>query len=415
MTATTSPELASQLSKLNAAQNAYASQFVGELLAAACQRGVSDVHLHPTASGLEVRWRIDGVLQPVGTFPPGETADVVSRLKVLAGLLTYRTDVPQEGRLGQESGVRGQEPGDKSKIEMRVSTFPTLYGERAVVRIFAAGGRFLYPEELGLPADVLSGLLHKLEETSGALLITGPAGSGKTTTAYAAVRHLARKVAGSKSLVSLEDPIEVAIPGVAQSQVNVAAGFDLATGLRSLMRQDPEVILVGEIRDRPAAETAFQAALTGHLVLSTFHASNCTSALSRLADMGIEPYLLRSGLRGILSQRLLRKLCNCSLPIDRDEQKLGLSMNSGRIAGKCEACSHTGYSGRMLLAELLPPLEGDLAAAVLARRDSQALFSSAVRAGLIPLFHRALEAVESGQTDPAEVRRVLGFEVSGSI
>jgi type II secretory ATPase GspE/PulE/Tfp pilus assembly ATPase PilB-like protein len=410
VTTTTAPHLAAQLGKLNAAQNAYASQFVSELLAAACQQGASDVHLHPTVSGLEVRWRIDGVLQPVGTFPSGEAADVVSRLKVLAGLLTYRTDVPQEGRLCEASGV-GFPPAQK--IEMRVSTFPTLYGERAVVRIFAAEGRFLYPEALGLPEEVHAGLLRKLDETSGALLVTGPAGSGKTTTAYAAVRHLARKVAGSKSLVSLEDPIEVAIPGVAQSQVNVAAGFDLAAGLRSLMRQDPEVILVGEIRDRPAAETAFQAALTGHLVLTTFHASNCTSALSRLADMGIEPYLLRSGVRGVLSQRLVRKLCTCSQPIEREEQKLGLPISAGRVAGKCEACSATGYSGRLVLAELLPPLEGDLATAVLARRDSQALFATAVHAGLIPLFTRACQAVEAGQTDPAEIRRVLGFEVPG--
>lgn len=421
MTTTSAPLLAAQLGKLNAAQNAYASQFVSGLLAAACEQGASDVHLHPTASGLEIRWRIDGVLQPVGTFPSGEAADVVSRLKVLAGLLTYRTDVPQEGRLGEGEVGRSSAPshdkatGQPTKVEMRVSTFPTLYGERAVVRIFAAAGRYLYPEDLGLPEDVLAGLLRKLEETSGALLITGPAGSGKTTTAYAAVRHLARKVAGSKSLVSLEDPIEVAIPGVAQSQVNAAAGFDLAAGLRSLMRQDPEVILVGEIRDRPAAETAFQAALTGHLVLTTFHASDCTSALSRLADMGIEPYLLRSGVRGILSQRLVRKLCSCAQPIEREEQKLGLPVTSGRVAGKCEACSGTGYSGRLVLAEILPPLEGELATAVLARSDSQALFSTAASAGLVPLFKRACQAVEAGQTDPAEIRRVLGFEVPGPL
>ena len=178
------------------------------------------------------------------------------------------------------------------------------------------------------------------------------------------------------------------------------------------MRQDPEVILVGEIRDRPAAETAFQAALTGHLVLTTFHASNCTSALSRLADMGIEPYLLRSGIRGVLSQRLVRRLCACSQPIEREEQKLGLPVGSGRVAGKCGACSLTGYSGRLVLAELLPPLEGELATAVLARRDSQSLYSAAVSAGLIPLFTRACQALEAGQTDPTEIRRVLGFEIS---
>lgn len=406
MNTTSAPQLAAQLSKLNASQNAYASQFVSELLAAACQQGASDIHLHPTASGLEVRWRKDGVLLPIGTFPAGEAADVVSRLKVLAGLLTYRSDVPQEGRL---SGV-GFQPAQATKIEMRVSTFPTLYGERAVIRIFAAEGRFLFPEDLGLPEDIHVGLLRKLEETSGVLLVTGPAGSGKTTTAYAALRHLTRLAAGSKSLVSLEDPIEVAIPGVAQSQVNVAAGFDLATGFRSLMRQDPEVILVGEIRDRPASETAFQAALTGHLVVTTFHASNCTSALSRLADMGIEPYILRSGIRGLLSQRLVRRLCSCSQSIKSDAQKLGLPVKTGRAAGKCEACIFTGYSGRLVLAELLPPLEGELAAAVLARRDSQALFSLAVSAGLVPLFARACQAVETGQTDPAEIRRVLGFD-----
>jgi len=406
------PPIAAELAKLNASQNAYATQFVSELLAAACQQGASDVHLHPTASGLEIRWRIDGVLQPVGTFPPGEAADVVSRLKVLAGLLTYRTDVPQEGRLSQESEVRSQ--GSEGQVEMRVSTFPTLYGERAVVRIFAAAGRFLYPEALGLPDDVLAGLLRKLDETSGALLITGPAGSGKTTTAYAAVRHLARKVSGSKSLVSLEDPIEVAIPGIAQSQVNSAAGFDLAAGLRSLMRQDPEVILVGEIRDRPAAETAFQAALTGHLLLTTFHASNCTSALSRLADMGIEPYLLRTGIRGVLSQRLVRRLCTCSSPIESEDQKLGLSIASGRIPGTCDACSGTGYAGRLVLAELLPPLEGELATAVLSRQDSSSLFSIAIKAGLVPLLRRACQSVAVGQTDPSEIRRVLGFETPGS-
>lgn len=408
---TSTSQLASQLVKLDASQNAYATQFVEQLLAAACQRGASDVHLHPSAVGLEVRWRMDGVLQLVGVFPPGEAADVVSRLKVLAGLLTYRTDVPQEGRV-QEIGVKSQDTGvtsQASKVEMRVSTFPTLYGERAVVRLFAAQGRFLYPEDLGLPGDVHDELLRKLSETSGALFITGPAGSGKTTTAYSAVRHLARTSGGTKSLVSLEDPIEMALEGVAQSQVNPAAGFDLPTGLRSLMRQDPEVILVGEIRDRPTAETAFQAALTGHLVLTTFHASNCTSALSRLADMGIEPYLLLSGVRGIISQRLLRRLCSCAKTIERDEQKLGLAIAAGRSAGKCDACLSTGYSGRLVIAEILPPLDGELAAAVLVRRDSQELEAAALRAGLVPLLARACRAVEAGETDSAEIRRVLGL------
>jgi type II secretory ATPase GspE/PulE/Tfp pilus assembly ATPase PilB-like protein len=167
---------------------------------------------------------------------------------------------------------------------------------------------------------------------------------------------------------------------------------------------------VGEIRDRATAEAAFQAALTGHLVLTTFHANNCTGALNRLADMGIEPYLLRSGMRGIFSQRLVRHLCACGAPIKSEEQKLGLPIAAGRTAGKCEQCSRTGYMGRLVLAEVLPSLEGELAAAVLARSDSQELQAAALRAGLVPLLARACQAVESGQTDAAEIRRVLGFD-----
>jgi hypothetical protein len=224
---------------------------------------------------------------------------VVARLKVLAELLTYRTDVPQEGR------IRGG-PGD---VEMRVSTFPTLFGEKAVVRLFAGPGRFLRPEDLGLPPEIRATLGRLLGETSGAILLAGPAGSGKTTTIYACLRELVAASAGTRSLATLEDPIEVAVPGVAQAQVNPAAGFDLGAGLRSLLRQDPEVIAVGEIRDRATAEVAFQAALTGHLVLSTFHAGSAAGVVGRLSDMGIEPYVLRSGVRAIICQRLVRTLC----------------------------------------------------------------------------------------------------------
>lgn len=409
VTAATAPTIAEELARLAPAQTTYATQFVELLLAGARARNASDVHLHPLPEGLEIRWRIDGVLQPVGTFPRGGATDVVAKLKVLAGLLTYRTDLPQEGRIGNHS-LEQPEQITAENVEMRVSTFPTLYGERAVVRLFAGQGRYLYPEELGLPSDVQAALPKILSETSGAVLMTGPAGSGKTTSAYACLRHLARQSQGMKSLVSLEDPIEVAVAGVSQSQINPAAGFDYATGLRSLMRQDPEVILVGEIRDKPTAETAFQAALTGHLVLSTFHAADAAGALSRLADMGIEPYLLRSGLRGVINQRLMRRLCSCAVPANHEQQKLGLSIARAQVALGCEKCLQTGYSGRMVLAELLPPLEGELAAAVLERRDSRALQTAALAAGMTSLLQGACRLVETGQTAAAEVRRVLGFE-----
>jgi type II secretory ATPase GspE/PulE/Tfp pilus assembly ATPase PilB-like protein len=392
MTASLPNDVSAELGKLDSSSPLYATQFVDLLLAAARDTGASDVHLHPQvgrsmASSYDVRWRIDGVLQTLGEFPRGSAADIVARLKVLAGLLTYRTDVPQEGRIRGELAP--------ASIEMRVSTFPTLHGERAVVRLFAGQSQFLYPQDLGLPQEIETALLQLLGETSGAVLITGPAGSGKTTTAYTCVREVVRGGQGGRSVVSLEDPVEMALPGVSQSQVQPAAGFDLATGLRSLMRQDPEVILVGEIRDRPTAETVFQAALTGHLVLSTFHAGSAAGGISRLIDMGIEPYLLRSGVRAMQHQRLVRRLCACA-------------------SAGCAECRHTGYRGRLVLAELLPPLVAELGEAVLARRDAVELARLAVAAGMIAISQRARSAVEAGATDQAEVRRVLGISDAGA-
>jgi len=291
---------------------------------------------------------------------------------------------------------------------MRVSTFPTLHGERAVVRLFAGGASYSFVNELGLPAEVEQALTQSLGETSGAILLTGPAGSGKTTTAYACLRQIARQSGYSRNLVTLEDPIEVALAGVSQSQVQPAAGFTLSTGLRSLMRQDPEVFLVGEVRDRETAETVFQAALTGHLVISTFHAGSAPGALSRLLDMGIEPYLLTSGLRTVVHQRLVRRLCDCSQS-STNADFLGLPVSAAKKAAGCERCRHTGYLGRLVLAELLPPIAGNLRQAVLERRDTAELAGIAAHAGMATLSRRACTAVEAGLTDPAEVRRVLGF------
>ncbi len=288
-----------QLTALNAAADSYAADFVDAVLGAGHQLGASDIHLRPTGEGLDVAVRIDGVLQDWGVFPTGKVSDVVTRLKVLAELLTYRTDVPQEGRVRNPPFA----------AEVRVSSFPTLHGEKVVVRLFAAGAQYPFVESLGLPDVIQNRLLRLLDETAGAILITGPAGSGKTTTAYACVRDIVRRSSGGRSVATLEDPVEVAIAGAAQSQVNARAGFDLAAGLRSMLRQDPEVILVGEMRDPATAGVALQASLTGQLVLTTFHASSAASAISRLLDMGLEPYMVRSGILAVISQRLVRKLC----------------------------------------------------------------------------------------------------------
>jgi general secretion pathway protein E len=401
---TTASAFRQRLAALDPAGPRFAVEVVDLLLAEARTLGASDVHLLPTPDGLDARWRVDGVLEPAATLPAAVAPNVVARLKVLSDLLTYRTDAPQEGR------IRGA-PGD---VELRVSTFPTLHGEKAVVRLFAASGRYLRPDDLGLPPEVRSALGRLLGETSGAILLAGPAGSGKTTTLYACLRELVASSAGRRSLATLEDPIEVAGPGVAQSQVNPAAGFDLATGLRSLLRQDPEVIAVGEVRDRPTAEVAFQASLTGHLVLSTFHAGSAAAALGRLADMGIEPYLLRSGLRAVVCQRLVRRLCPCARDSDDPRHRLGLDVARARVADGCPACRGTGYLGRLVLAELLLPDAGEVARAILDRPDVARLESAALRSGMVGLADRARHAVEAGLTDPAEVRRVLGFGEPGN-
>jgi type II secretory ATPase GspE/PulE/Tfp pilus assembly ATPase PilB-like protein len=383
---------------MDSASETYATGFVHELLSVAQQVQASDVHLQPVQEGLRVCWRLDGVLQFLGIFPPGQATSVVSRLKVLSDLLTYRTDVPQEGRIREVS-----------EVEMRVSTFPTLFGERAVIRFFGAHEELRYLEQLRLPDPIPVRLNRLLAETSGGLLITGPAGSGKTTTIYACLRELVRATSGGRSVVSLEDPIEVAVEGVAQSQVNEPAGLTLATGLKSLLRQDPEVIMVGEIRDRDTAEVCMQASLTGQLVITTLHTGRAAGAISRLMDMGIEPYLLRSGLLAILSQRLVRCLCQCSRPLSEASQRLGLPVSGGQIAVGCEACRGTGYRGRRVLAELLELNSEEMGNAVLQRSDATCLHSQAIANGMTPLWTRAIEAVEAGWTSPREVRRVLGF------
>jgi type II secretory ATPase GspE/PulE/Tfp pilus assembly ATPase PilB-like protein len=385
---------------------AFSPELVDRALDAAREVGASDLHAQPTSTGLELRWRVDGVLQLVGSLPSTMSANFLARLKVLADLLTYRTDVPQEGRLRGVAGL--------TDVEMRLSTFPTLHGEKAVVRFFGSERQYLRVAELGLPEEITARLRALLAETSGAILVTGPAGSGKTTTLYACLREIAAEADGGRSLASLEDPIEVEVPGVAQSQTSEKAGFDLATGLRFLLRQDPEVILVGEIRDRTTAEVAIQAALTGHLVLSSFHAGSAAGAISRLGDMGIEPYLLRSGVLAIISQRLARRLCDCARPSTSHEDFLGLELTAARVPVGCEACHGAGYRGRIVLAEMLSVDSSAIGRAILSRSDAAQIEQLAVSAGMISRWQRACAAIEAGLTSPGEVRRVLGFADPGS-
>lgn len=392
-------EIGELLRSLEIASADYATQFVDHLLHAALAAGASDVHLQPTQTGLDVLWRRDGVLQRIGEFPSGESTDVVTRLKVLAELLTYRSDTPQEGRIRSP----------QSSAEMRVSTFPILYGERAAVRIFAGASHHLYVGDLGFPGSIVSELQQQLQVTSGAILITGPAGSGKTTTAYACLRQLVQDGQQTRSILTLEDPIEVAVNGIVQAQVNENAQLDLAHGLRSLLRQDPEVLLVGEIRDRQTAEVTMEASLTGHLVLTTFHAGSAATAISRLLDMGIEPYLLQSGIQGILSQRLLRRLCECKQLVTEEKDRMGLDIDQSFRAVGCDKCQGIGYRGRIAVAELLTPAPSEMGRAILSRRSAAELQELAEQSGLVTCWQRAFQAVRAGDTSAAEVRRVFGL------
>jgi type II secretory ATPase GspE/PulE/Tfp pilus assembly ATPase PilB-like protein len=337
---------------------------VERLLAEARARGASDLHLDPAEDGVEVTVRRDGVLERVEALQRDLGPRVVGRLKALAGLLAYRTDVPQEGRIAGPGG------------EARVATFPTLLGERVAVRFDAQECEPGPLPALDLPPDTLAALARAIREPDGVVLLTGPAGSGKTTTLYSCLRELCAETP-RRSLFTLEDPVERRIRGVTQTQVNPAAGLTFARALRSLLRQDPDVILVGEIRDRETAAIALEAGLTGHLVLTTIHAGTAPQVFARLLEMGVEPFVATTAVRGVLAQRLLRR---------REEG---------------------GYRGRAVAAEWLP-MAAELRRTVLARGDGDALERAARAAGCRSLRDAAMALVQQGITDQTEVDRVLG-------
>lgn len=393
---------ATAVSQLNPRQESYVPELTALILTQARRYRASDVHLNPCETELQMQWRIDGVLCSVMGFDRELASRITARLKVISGLLTYRTDVPQEGRVAREH----------SSSEVRVTTFPSLYGEKVAIRLFAEQDQLQMLDQLGLPGMVEVGLRTHLEATSGVILLTGPSGSGKTTTAYACLRDVRDRSSGTRCLMTLEDPIESAIAGVIQSQVKPAAGFSLTTGLRSLMRQDPDVILVGEIRDPETAEAAFQAALTGHLVVTTFHAGSAVEALTRLMEMQLEPYLIRSALRAVFCQRLLRRSCvSCSSKSSESTKSRNpADKNSAHatLNALCPACSGTGYAGRLVLAELLEPEHPELVQGLLSRADARRMSALAEATGMVTLAQVAANAVAEGQTTQEEVLRVLG-------
>ena len=325
-------------------------RLINSLIAEAVKAAASDVHLEPFENRLSVRLRVDGVLTEIASLASRMTPYIVSRIKVMARLDIAEKRIPQDGRLSLKLGTR--------EFDVRVSTLPARHGERVVLRLLDASQAHYSLEELGMQPQVHAGLLDLLAEPNGIILVTGPTGSGKTTTLYAGLGLLNDQ---SRNIMTVEDPVEYALDGVSQTQVNAKVGMTFASGLRAILRQDPDVVMVGEIRDMETAEMAIQASLTGHLVLSTVHTNSSIAAITRLRDMGVEPFLLASTVKGILAQRLVRKLCtSCMVPASNaDELRAEFGFAEGEEANfmmpvGCPDCGGKGYKGRVGIYELAP-------------------------------------------------------------
>jgi general secretion pathway protein E len=326
---------------LDTADDAPAIRLINGIIADAVRQGVSDIHVEPYETGLVVRMRIDGVLRETLRMPPHVAPVLVSRIKVMARLDIAERRVPQDGRISLTLGGK--------LLDVRVSTLPSRAGERVVLRILDKENAGMDLELLGLSRTAETVLREALAEPNGIILVTGPTGSGKTTTLYAALKLLND---GSRNILTVEDPVEYAIEGVGQTQVNAKVGLTFAAGLRAILRQDPDVVMVGEIRDRETAEIAVQASLTGHLVLSTVHTNDAIGAITRMRDMKVEPFLLASTLRAVIAQRLVRRLCpECRRPVQASASVAALlGFDDGTIVYEpvgCEACGQSGYRGRI--------------------------------------------------------------------
>ncbi|HEY4174846.1 MAG TPA: ATPase, T2SS/T4P/T4SS family [Rhodopila sp.] len=383
-------------------------RLVNQIIARAVESQASDIHIEPFEDRLRVRYRYDGVLSEAESPPGRLTAAITSRIKIMARLDIAERRLPQDGRI--KMAVRGHE------IDFRVSTIPSLYGETVVLRVLDRSAVTFDYEKLGLPHGVVARLNETLELPNGIVLVTGPTGSGKTTTLYTGLLGLN---SAERKIVTVEDPIEYQLRGVNQIQVKPQIGLNFASLLRSILRQDPDVIMVGEIRDLETAQIAVQAALTGHLVLSTLHTNSAAATITRLRDMGVEDYLLTSVLRGILAQRLVRRLCaHCRREepaspelIERFDLKRRCDGGEVRLwhATGCSQCRNTGYRGRLAIAEFLRP-NAEVERAIFGGADHAQIERIAVAAGMVTLFDAGLDAVLAGATTLEELTRSVRSE-----
>jgi type IV pilus assembly protein PilB len=387
------------------AEDAPVIQFVNQIITRAVQERASDIHFDPMQRELKVRFRIDGVLHEVMTVPRSAAASLISRVKIMAEINIAERRVPQDGRMSLTVSNR--------PVSLRVVTLPTAYGEAAIVRVLEETTGVFDLAELGFRPDALRVFDAAIHRPWGAILATGPTGSGKTTTLYAAVAALNDP---SRNLITVEDPIEYRLQGVKQLQVNRKAGLTFASALRSILRADPDVVFVGEIRDVETARIATEAALTGHLVLSTLHTNDTASTPHRLIDMGVEPFLLTSAINCVVAQRLARRLCErCKEPQKVTVDELAepgvkeiIERNSKIFSPVgCRACSNTGYYGRVAVTEVMAVSE-EIGHLIATSAPPSQIHAAAVENGMVPLRSDGLYKVVEGQTSLAEVLRAVG-------
>jgi general secretion pathway protein E len=366
-------------------------RLVNMILFEALRRRASDIHVHPMETKLIIRFRVDGMLVDAFSPPLSLAPAISSRLKVMTELDIANRQTPQDGHTSVRVGSR--------KIDIRFSCIPTVYGERLVLRLLDQSSTQLSLDQIGMTKAMQAQLLDLIERPTGIILVTGPTGSGKTTTLYAALGQVDRT---SRNVMTIEDPVEYHLDGISQMQVNVKRGVTFASGLRSLLRQDPDVILVGEIRDQETAQLAIQASLTGHLVLATLHTNDAPSAVMRLVDIGVEPYLITSTLLATIAQRLMRRTCTDCAGSGRQSGVKPASEGGER----CDRCLGTGYKGRVAVYEIMT-MGDELRRLTAQHQDAVTLYEAARRHGFKPMRDDAMEKVRLGLTDEAEVYRVL--------
>jgi type IV pilus assembly protein PilB len=385
------------------ADDAPVIRLVNQIVAQAVEQGASDIHLEPNGSELRVRFRIDGVLVETAQVQRRMVLGVISRVKIMSDLDISERRVPQDGRVGLTI--------DGHHIDLRIVTLPSVHGESVVMRILDKDSVVMSLEKLGMAPAEKDRFERAFHQAYGAVLVTGPTGSGKSTTLYAALAELNTI---EKNIITIEDPVEYQLDGITQVQVNTKAGLHFSTGLRSMMRADPDIIMVGEIRDRETAQIAIESALTGHLVLSTLHTNDAASAITRLVEMGIEPFLVASAIDCVVAQRLARKLCQfckerqiiSSDVLRANGIRSQFDMEAYNALG-CARCSYSGYKGRIGLYEVLTVSE-EIRKLALARCPAPELADLAVRQGMRLLRDDGLEKVRLGMTSIAEVTRVTG-------